>query len=51
MDFECLNLNDLVKIVIVYEIASFMFVSSASFLLSYCMTYDGFRKFMKINRK
>lgn len=51
MDFECLNLNDLIKIVVIYEVISFAFVTTSSFLLSYCMTYDGFRKFMKINQK
>jgi hypothetical protein len=51
MDLECLNLIDLVKIIAVYEITSFMFVTTSSLVLSYCMTYDGFRKFMKINRK
>lgn len=51
MDLECLNLNDLIKIVVIYEVISFAFVTTSSLVFSYCMTYDGFRKFMKINQK
>ena len=51
MDLECLSLNDIIKIVLIYEVVSFMFVATSSLLLDFCMTYDGFRKFMKINRK
>lgn len=48
MDFECLNLNDLIKLICFYELVSFLFVRSSQALFAVLYKHSAFRKFMKI---
>ena len=51
MNFDCLNINDIIKLIVIWEITSFVFVTGSSLFFDLCMHSKAFRKFMAPNRK
>jgi len=47
MDFNCLNINDIITLIFIYEMVSFIFVQTSNFLLTMLMTSPKYRKFIK----
>ena len=47
MDFNCLNINQIITLIFIYEIVSFIFVQTSNFVLQVLMMSPRCQKFIK----
>ena len=45
--FDCLSVGDLITLIFIYEMVSFIFVQTSNFVLTMLMTSPKYRKFIK----
>jgi hypothetical protein len=47
MNFDCLNINDIIKLIFLYEMISFLFVQTSGFAINMLQMSPAYRKFIK----
>jgi hypothetical protein len=47
MNFDCLNINDIIKLIFLYEMISFLSIQTSGFVINMLQTSPAYRKFIK----